>query len=327
VRSRAHNVILFNGEGQPAEDHRRAVKIPGQVHSMLDGLGLKYVYADATGPMAHFFRRNYRHWLWTGGAILIFDDVLAHEDGRLDWLLHYDGKAEAGGNLVRLTNGAGSAEVRFLFPTELTSREETGLADHEPSRKVPYLVLSAQTAARQQKFVVAIVPGGQAQPPSIEPLSARDALGVRLRHGGEITDVYLNLQADGRRMHENTNNIIEGWDTDAYLFAVTRPEASAEATPDNVTRAFVSSGSYLRKSGQVLLDSLSKVEAVWRPGTTTEVLIEGQDVIEASVRVAARPAALTANGKRATFEYSPRTKLVSFRVGKNWGQSATFRQR
>jgi hypothetical protein len=312
VQSRAHNVILFNGEGQPPGDVRQGVKNPGRVHSLLDGMGMKYVYADATGPMARYFTRNFRHWLWVGGAILIFDDVRAYEEGRLDWLLHYKGKAEANGSSVTITNGEARAEVRFLFPKEVVSREEMGYGDHRPTQKVPYLAFSPKTPSREEKFVVAILPLPKDGGTVVEALSGTNAIGVRVTHGPEVTEVYLNLQADGRKMHDNSNNVIAGWDTDAYLLAVTRP---IDAAPDAITRYFVSGGSYLRRGGRVVLDSLSKVDAIWRPGGKTEILLEGQDEIEAAVRTAVRPASLTVNGRNAEFQYSARTGLTAFRVG------------
>ena len=48
-QSRAHNVILFDCSGQPKEDIHIGCKFPGHMHDLVDGLGLKYVYADATG--------------------------------------------------------------------------------------------------------------------------------------------------------------------------------------------------------------------------------------------------------------------------------------
>ena len=91
-------MVLFDGQGQPATDfHDRGVKFRGQLHDMIDGLGLRYVYADATGPMARYFSRNYRHWLWLDGVILVIDDILAYEEGRFDWLLHYAGEARVDG--------------------------------------------------------------------------------------------------------------------------------------------------------------------------------------------------------------------------------------
>jgi hypothetical protein len=276
-------------------------------------MGVKYVYSDAAGPMARYFTRNYRHWLWVGGAILVFDDIRAHQEGRLDWLLHHDGAtAQVNGTKVILTNGNAQAEVRFLFPEELTVREEMGYADHQPNRKVQYLVFSPKTLSREQKFLAAILP--QPGEPAIEPLTGPDAMGVRVKHNGEVTDVYLNLNADGRRMHDNSNNVIDGWETDAYLFAVTRPETAGAADADTVTRYFVSGASYLRKSGRILLDSLSKVDAIWQPGINTEVLIEGQDEIEAALGTAIRPVSLVVNGRNKEFQYAARTRMTVFRV-------------
>ncbi|MGH7944635.1 MAG: heparinase II/III family protein [Opitutaceae bacterium] len=316
-QSRGHNVVLFNGHGQPVEDVKlRGGKFPGSVHSLLDGAGLKYIYADATGPMAHHLTRNYRHWLWLDGVILIFDDLLAHEPGRFDWLLHYAGVARRDGNDVEVTNGEAKASVKMLFPADPLIREEDGFAQNDPDRKVTYLAFATAAAALEQKFIVAIVPqpaDGSPLAPKLELLREPLALGVRVRHGNTITDVYLNLQADGRRMHLNSNNTIAGWETDAYLFAVTRPAASAAATPENVTRYFVSAASYLRKDGQTVLHSLSKLEAVFQPGAQMEVLLEGQKRIAATLFSPGKPAALSVNGKAALFEHRPKERTIRFR--------------
>ena len=99
----------------------------------------------------------------------------------------------------------------------------------------------------------------------IERLKADDAIGVRLIEGEMVTDVYLNLRADGRKMHRNSCNIIDGWDTDAYMFAVTRPKGTDKNDPDSAVRYFVACGSYLRRDDKVVLDSLSKVYTVFVP--------------------------------------------------------------
>ncbi len=320
-QSRAHNVVLFNGQGQPAEDESflRGSKFRGRVHSLLDGLGVKYVYADATGPMARYFSRNYRHWLWLEGAILIFDDLLAHEAGRFDWLLHYAGSANQQGNEVTLTNGPAKAVVRFLFPEQLTVREEQGLAERNPDQMRMYLSYSPAAASREQKFIVAILPEVKGRSlPELELLRGPEMLGVRLRHAGQITEVYLNLQADGRRMHVNSNNTIAGWETDAYLLALRRPADSAAATPESVTRYFVSAVSYLRRDGQTVLDSLSKVEALFQAGEELDVHLHGQDSMDVALYAAAKPARLQVNGKPTPFEHAHGKHLARFQVGKNW---------
>ena len=314
MQSRAHNVVLFNGQGQPDEDRLRGSKFSGQVHSLMDGLGVKYVYADATGPMARYLVRNYRHWLWLEGAILIFDDLLAHEAGRFDWLLHYEGTAQHKAGEVTLTNGPAKAVVRFMFPEQLTVREEQGLAERNPDQKRMYLSFSPATPAREQKFITAILPEVKGQSlPELELLRGPEMLGVRLRRAGQITEVYLNLQADGRRMHVNCNNVIDGWETDAYLLALTRPATSQTSTPQTMSRYFVSAGSYLRKGGQVVLDSLSQVTALFQAGQQMEVVLQGQELIEASLYCPAKPARLLLNGQEAKYSYDANAKLARLR--------------
>jgi hypothetical protein len=340
AQSRAHNVILFNGKGEPEEDHLRGAKFPGRLPASLDGLGVKYVYADSTGPTARYFCRNYRHWLWINDTILIFDDVLAHEAGRLDWLLHYEGSAETSENRVTIVNGDATADMHFLYPARLAMREEEGLADHQPNRKLKYLALACETGFRDQKFVTAIVPHPRdrtSQTPRIELLpwpessagdqeirgapSGRrsispgpDQIGVRIWQGSEVTDVYLNVNADGRRMHVNTNNILGGWDTDAYLLAVTRPASSSNETPENATRYFVACGSYLRQAGRVVLSSLAKVDAAVRPAGTTEVAVRAQQAVDLEIMVAGATGAVTVNGATVPARFDKARRLTRFRL-------------
>ncbi|MGH7957186.1 MAG: hypothetical protein ACREH8_09250, partial [Opitutaceae bacterium] len=296
------------------------VKIPGRVHGLLDGLGVKYVYADAAGPMARHLTRDFRHWLWLDGVILVFDDLLAHEAGRFDWLLHYAGSAQRTGSTIDVVNGAARAQVKMLFPENPEIREENGLNHNEPDVPVKFLACSNRTPAREQKFITVVTPvprDGATRLPTVELLRETNALGVRVRRQNQITDVYLNLQADGRRMHLNSNNTIAGWETDAYLFALTRPAAAGSASMENVTRYFVSAGSYLRRGGRVVLDSVSKVDALFRPGAEIDLHLNGQDTIDLAISADAKPARVNINGKPTSFRYTPDEKLARCRVQAN----------
>ena len=104
-------------------------------------------------------------------------------------------------------------------------------------------------------------------------------------------------------MHRNSCNVIDGWDTDAYIFAVTRPKDADGNDPDSVVRYFVACGSYLRKNGKVVLDSLSKVDAVFVPGRQTQVQLEGQPVTNVFLRAAAKPEAVILNGRSVKVLY------------------------
>jgi hypothetical protein len=315
--SHAHNVVLFNGHGQPEEDvHERGAKFPGRIHSLIDCLGLKYVYADATGPMSPHLRRNYRHWLWTDGVIVVFDDLLAHEPGRFDWLLHYDGEAKRQGSQIEVTNGRARTTVKMLYPRKHVVREERGLVDGRPDAARPYLALANEVPSIVQKFIVAIVPqpvDATAPLPEVEFVESPGVLGVRVQSKSRITDIHFNLHSDGRRMHRNSIVSIAGWETDAYMLAFTRPsEEAAMATPQNVTRYFVGAGSFLRYDGQVVLDSLTKLTAVFQPGKEMKVQLNGQPLNDVRLWSASPVSSLRINGGTHPFINQPDTRTIRF---------------
>ena len=319
--SKAHNVILSDGHGQNPEDcgnGDRGTVTPGRIHKLIDAAGLRYVFADATGPTSWKFSRNYRHFLWLSDVILIFDDVRTHETGQLEWLLHYQDKADKKDKKIMLSNGDARAVVMPLFPEEMKVIEKKGLKDHRPDTEVTYLAFSPERTGRESKFITAVLPfGSDGEEPEvqIERLKTNDAIGVRLSEGEMVTDVYLNLRADGRKMHRNSCNVIDGWDTDAYMFAITRPKGTEKNDPDSVVRCFVACGSYLRKNGKVVLDSLSKVYTVFVPGKEMQVQLEGQPVTNVLLRAVTKPHNVLLNGKNVEVLYDETADAI--RVGTN----------
>ena len=321
-QSQAHNVVLFNGEAGHPEDcgsGDRGVKTPGSVHRLLDAAGLRYVFADASGPTAWRFARNYRHFLWIGDVLLIVDDVRAYEEGVFEWLLHYEGEAERQAGTITLSSGEESkAVVHPLFPENITVTEKNGLKDHEPDTKVPYLAITPGEPTRQTKFITAVLPvdpSGQTPMPTLERLEGKDMIGVRVRQNATITDVYLNLRADGRRMHLNSCNVIDGWETDAYLFAVTRAADTDKIDVDTVDRYFVACGSYLRRGDTVVLGSLSKVFCVFTPGKPLmTIALQGQPVMNVSLRTSQEPREVILNGTVQPVTYDGVRQTVRLRV-------------
>ena len=299
--SRAHNVILFNGQGQPEEDIGLGCKFRGQMHCLVDGHGLKYVYADATGPMSRWFKRNYRHWIWSDDLILIVDDVLAHEAGQMDWLLHYEGSYSAESNGVRIKNGNAEAVVKIVYP-ETKFHEQTGLADHDPDRKIPYLAFAPEGQSQSRQFITAICLNTDAIP-KFEVVKERDYLGVRVEKSGALEEIYLSLRAIGT---PGTQDIqIGDWTTDSYLLHLRRPAAGAP-----FERYFVGCGSYLRNGSRSLIESLSKVTACWAPGDPLEVFTDDSSN---RIQIAAerQPRNLLWNGQPVTGRYDPDLKLIS----------------
>ncbi|TDW96957.1 heparinase II/III domain-containing protein [Dinghuibacter silviterrae] len=266
-QSRAHNVVLFNGQAQSTDDEYYGVKTPGHLYNLIDAGDLKYVYGDATGPTARYFERNYRHFLWIGNVILVIDDLKTYEPGTFEWLLHHgDATAKQVGQDIVVSKGNAHVLVRPLFPETLVNggfphdfpeklvlSEQEGYKDHDANTKESYLSIKAPEQTRQTKFITAIIlPDSANKLPSIEKREGKDMIGVTIIQGDKESVVYLNLLADGRMMGRNSNNSFDGWETDAYLTVITSEKGKAE-------RYFVAYGSYLRKNKQVILDSLSKV--------------------------------------------------------------------
>jgi len=288
--SKAHNVILFDGEGQNPEDVARGdrgVTHPGQVLHLMDSSGIKYALADVTGPASWKCSRNYRHFLWIDDVILIVDDIRTHEPAQLEWLLHYEGDALEDGESIHLSNGDRSrTTVQFLYPENKTFVRKKGLKDHDPDTEVAYLAMTPEEKKQEAKFITAILPlnpSSQNLKPELSLMQGDEMLGVKIVDDEQTTEVFLNLRADGRRMHRNSNKVIQGWDTDAYLFGFTRPANAAEGF-DSIQRGFVIGGSYLRRDRQVVLDSLSKVYSIfsWND-SKLDVVLEGQPIVNCSV--------------------------------------------
>ncbi|MBD3183141.1 hypothetical protein GF312_12675 [Candidatus Poribacteria bacterium] len=315
-QSQAHNVILFNGQGQSREDIPRGVKTSGTLHHLMDMDGLKYIFADATGPMSHHLSRNYRHFLWLGGVILVIDDLRAHSEGRFDWLLHYEGEAQIHDSKICLDNGQAKAIIHTMFPEASIIVEKEGLKDHRPNEKTSYFSLQTRGNVRDMKFITAIVPGEKdANMPYIEGIQSSEMIGVRIHENGMVSDVYLNLRADGRRMHRNSNNSFFGWETDAYLMATTRLKDGDEKDPDSVLRYFVACGSYLRRDKRVILDSLSKVYAACTMGQSEmDIILQGQPLMEVELGVPQKPEKVRLNCQNVDVDYNDATKSVKLTV-------------
>jgi hypothetical protein len=326
-QSQAHNVVLFNGAAQNPEDTYFGSKFPGTVSHLMDAGGLKYVLADATGPTSQRFIRNYRQFLWLGNVILIIDDLKTFEPGQFEWLLHVDGTAKQRGLDLEVAKGAAKVLVRPLFPAPFSDVgypadfpekmrlvEKTGLKDREPDAKVTYYAFAAPEQSRRTKFLTAVLlvnETDQASLPQLERLEGPDYIGVRVRQCGTTTDVYLNLRADGSIMHRNANLKVNGWETDAYLTAITFPDSSEMTDPDDASRYFMAQGSYLRRDDKAVLDSLSKVFLVAdRTAAGLNVLLEGQPTINAYLRSLKQPETLVVNGVNCEVIYEAATQTV-----------------
>jgi oligo-alginate lyase len=135
--------------------------------------------------------------------------------------------------------------------------------------------------------------------------------GVRITQSGTVTEVYVNTLAEGRIRHMNAIVQANGWDTDAYLTALTFPEKADRSKAENITGLFVADGSFLRRNGAVVYDSLSKVfmNADYSPGKL-DVSLQGQPDIHLSLLPGKGKEEVTVNGKRSPDSEVPKNGLI-----------------
>ncbi|PJJ08400.1 uncharacterized protein DUF4962 [Flavobacterium sp. 1] len=331
-QSEAHNVALFDGKAQSRKDPYFGIKNEGHLYNLLETDKMKYIFSDASGPTSQWFSRNYRHFLWVGDVILVLDDLESYTPGKFEWLLHYNGVSKRNGLDLSIKDGDAEVLVRPLypetfpdgglphdFPEKMRLEEKSGLKDHEPDVKQPYWSISHFQETNRTKFISAITlksDENKDKLPVIERFEGKDFLGIRITQNGETTEIYLNLLADGRIKHRNSLNIMNGWDTDAYLMALTFPEGTDSSNPKNIKRLFMSDGSYLRKEGKPLIHALSKFFTIVDFDAKSPTLqFQGQD--GATVSLASENTnAVIVNGKATDVDYNSETKLSKFVIKK-----------
>ncbi len=256
-QDRAHSTVLVGGEGRRDEELYRGTKFTPSITDSFYGGGLFYVRADAAGPMAHLCSRLFRNFFWLDGRVLVvFDEILAHREATAQFTLHFDGeyKKEADGSVV-IDRGDTKARLITHHPEKTELSERIGHKAHEQDKDVPYIVVSTVDKRRDHLLIDTIELDGPSDGAAYERLVSDNAEGLRVTTGQTVRDFIFNRYADGHVMHDNTNNTLGGYDTDAYMIVVTRDVSSGEE------RVLVVCGSYLRRDGESLFESFAKTTA------------------------------------------------------------------
>lgn len=288
-QSEAHNVVRFNGEGQPRYQQYHGSSLPGSVHNMLDGgKRMKYVVADGAGPMSHLLNRNLRSFVWLGNTILVIDDMHSHEAGNWEWLWHPGGNVVKRGGDLEITKDEASVVIRPLYPQPLAP---SGYVHDYPEMLYHDVIQApAEDLQNTEEYYSLKLPGkfdrikavtaimlkdsvNQRQLPVTERREGKNWIGLRITDGDMITDVYINQLADGRLMHLNSWIEADGWVTDAYLLAVTYKKGTDKAKGD----IFINHGSSLKRDGEVHFSSLAKLNVMRNhEDGNTRVNVNGQ---------------------------------------------------
>ena len=315
-QSQAHNVVLFNGKGQSREQQYHGSTLRGYLHYLMDAGNMKYILADGTGPYSDNFSRNFRHFLWMDNVIYIIDDLKTHDVGQFEWLWHPGGEAKKQGIDLNITHGNSSVIVRPLYPQLLAKSDfvhdypedlyweviETPSEDLKGKDSYYSFHLPAKTD--RVKGVTAIIlkdTPGEKLLPRMEKREGKDWIGLRIRNEGKVTDLYINQLADGRLMHSNSWIEADGWQTDAYMFAVTYEESTDAADSKDF---FICHGSALRRGEVSYFSSLSKLFVIRKEeNKKLNLWIEGQPKIYATFGNMKRPVALEVNGKVLPVDY------------------------
>lgn len=325
-QSQGHNVVLFNGKGQSREQQYHGSTLRGQLHCLLDAGDVKYLLANGTGPYSDQFSRNFRHFLWIDNVIYLIDDLKTHDIGQFEWLWHPGGEAKKRGVDLNISEGNSSVAVRPLYPRMLAKSDfvhdypedlwwetvETPTEDLKGTETYYSFHLPAKTD--RVKGMTAIIlkesPDGK-DLPVMERREGKEWIGLRVRHKGKVTDIYINQLADGRLMHSNSWIEADGWTTDAYMFAVTYDEGADPAEPE---RQFIAYGSALRRGATSYFSSLSKLSVIRKEEAgRMELWMDGQPWMKATLRSAKRPSSVVVNGEKAAVVYARSSVKVDYK--------------
>ncbi len=273
-QSDAHNVVKFNGEGQPRAQQYHGSPLPGNVSSLLDGGNVKYVMANGTGPMSRWLSRNYRHYLWIDNVIYVIDDLVSHEPGSFEWLWHPGGEVKKRGGDLEITSGESAVVLRPLYPEPLAPSNyvhdypnmlwweviEGPTEDLKGTEE--YYSLHLPKTTDRVKGVTAIIlkdSPDQKELPKMTRIEGKDWIGIRNVYNGKVTDLYINQLADGRLMHLNSWIDANGWTTDAYMLAVTYDEGTDPSKASEVTMIH---GGALKRDGKLMHSSRAKQNVI-----------------------------------------------------------------
>lgn len=224
VTSQAHNVLLFNDKGQDFRDnYKNHTHLPGRLLNYIDDNGFRYVVADGTGPMSRYFRKHHRHFLWLNGFILVYDDVECYDCGKVSFLLH----AEE------------DSCFKMLSPCTVTKHNCYSDTVDKPNDQ--YTSFNVHTDDEgHAKFV-----GIMVLDESLSPVYEEIEDGCRITCGK--TTVYINFRSDGKIMHRNCINIMDGIATDCMILV------------NDGEKYGIVNGSIIRKDGISYLDTLTRV--------------------------------------------------------------------
>lgn len=324
-QSDAHNVILFNGEGQPRTQQYHGAPLRGNLYYMMDAGNMKYVLANGTGPMSDKLSRNFRHFIWMDKLLLIVDDIKSHHQGNFEWLWHPDGNVKKEGYFLNVTNGNAAISICPLYPRlfaqsdfvhdypdDIYLEEKEGPTEDLKGKEKYYSFHLPETTDMVKAVTAVIMKDSPIDKnlPQIERRDGKDWIGLRIKYNGQTTDLYINQLADGRLMHSNSWIEADGWTTDAYMFSVTYKDGTDAAEAKDF---FICYGSAVRRGNTDYFSSLSKLFIIKNNTEGKDNFhIEGQQHVNATFRSMSQPSTVMVNDKDRKVTYNKYGMNIKF---------------
>ncbi len=205
----AHNTVLFEGRGQDFRDnYKNHAHNVGKLYNYVDAPGFRYIVADATGPMSRYFRKHHRHFVWVDGAIVIYDDIECYDCGRVSYVLH------AEENTCHRMLTPCTTEIHEGWLDLYRGRDEIAK---------PYKRYTVNTDPEGHAKFISVLLLDESITPVLEEIennachmaSEETKTSYRLTLGETV--LYINTRTDGKVMHRNCDNVMDGIYTDAEI--------------------------------------------------------------------------------------------------------------
>ncbi|MBE6627136.1 MAG: hypothetical protein E7628_08180 [Ruminococcaceae bacterium] len=240
TQSRAHSIMLINGEGMPGWNVSRGSRLPGHIEQFVEDGKLCYFIADATGPYSNQCYRNQRSFVRLDDELyVIIDDVTCYNESEYSFLLHYRADMTEDGD-------------RMIFKTERNRAVVTTTVDRGFTRTAEefdghkWVSLNVNGKDRRCAMMNAIVLGDEEA--QVSPIEGMRWYGFEIKFKGNKYRIYYNHEADGQRVHDNSLNELDGWMTDAYVLC----------DVNDGEKMIMVLGSILRKDGKSCYDEWKK---------------------------------------------------------------------
>lgn len=161
----SHTTLLVNGRNQRFDREARGTvtRFASTPRSLWSEVDLREAYADVDAAWRRVFHRR-------GDYVLVLDDVVLREAGRVEWLLQVPPSAEVNGARARIEGVAGSLDVRVIAPAmSLSARTPLSpKVDVPDSRLKTYATLIEGTKAEFRTLLAPRFGGSGRPPPSVK---------------------------------------------------------------------------------------------------------------------------------------------------------------